>query len=240
MRQPKPICLWSGPRNVSTALMYSFREHPDVRVVDEPLYAHYLRVSGAQHPGRDTVLGAMNPDGNAVMRALLNAPPPRLFLKQMAHHAIDIDLGFLSRADHLLLIRDPQDMLPSLTVQLPDAKLSDTGLDRQTELFDCIAATGRLPAVIDSRLLLEDPARVLDRVCRYLALDFDPTMLSWPRGPKPEDGVWAPHWYAAVHRSTGFTGYRSKPPFPDDLRPLYEQAKPYYERLRAHAIGPDA
>lgn len=240
MPQPKPICLWSGPRNVSTALMYSFREHPDIRVVDEPLYAHYLRVSGAPHPGRDAVLGAMNPDGDAVMQALLSAPSPRLFLKQMAHHAVDIDLGFLPRTDHLLLIRDPWDMLPSLTVQLPEAKLSDTGLDRQVELFDRIAAAGRPPAVIDSRFLLEDPRGVLGDVCRYLALDFDPAMLSWPRGPKPEDGVWAPHWYEAVHRSTGFAGYRPKPPLPDRLRPLYEQAKPYYERLRAHAIGEES
>ena len=221
--------------------MYSFREHPDVRVVDEPLYAHYLRISGAQHPGRDEVLGAMNPDGNAVMQDLLAAKtPPRLFLKQMAHHAVDIDLGFLPQTDHLLLIRDPLDMLPSLTVQLPDAGLSDTGLDRQTELFDRIAATGRSPAVIDSRILLDNPPRILERVCRYLALDFDPAMLSWPKGPKPEDGVWAPHWYQAVHRSTGFAAYRPKPSLPEHLRRLYEQAKPYYERLRAHAIGEES
>ena len=241
MHEPKPICLWSGPRNVSTALMYSFRQHPDVRVVDEPLYAHYLRVSGALHPGRDAVLAVMDSDGDAVMRALLATPqPPRLFLKQMAHHAIDLDLDFLPQTDHVLLIRDPRDMLPSLTVQLPEATLKDTGLDRQGQLYERIAATGRPPAVVDSRILLEDPPRVLGRLCRHLALEFDPAMLGWPEGPKPEDGVWAPHWYQAVHRSTGFAAYRPKPPVPGRLQSLYEQAQPYYERLRAHAIGEDS
>ncbi len=241
MQERKPVCLWSGPRNVSTALMYSFRQHPDIRVVDEPLYAHYLRVSGAAHPGRDAVLAAQDPDGDAVMRALLMAPrPPRLFLKQMAHHTLELDLGFLPDADHLLLIRDPHDMLPSLTIQLPGAALPDTGLDRQVELYELIAAAGRPPAVIDARLLLDDPPRVLERVCRYLALDFDVAMLRWPRGPKPEDGVWAPHWYSAVHESTAFGAYRAKPALPERLRGLYEQAKPLYERLRAHATSPAA
>lgn len=221
--------------------MYSFREHPDVRVVDEPLYAHYLRVSGAVHPGRDEVLAAMNTDGDAVMQTLLAAmAPPRLFLKQMAHHAIGLDLRFLPQTDHVLLVRDPHDMLPSLTVQLPEATLRDTGLDRQVELFERIATTGRPPAVIDSRVLLGNPARVLGELCRYLALGFDPAMLRWPAGPKPEDGIWAPHWYQAVHGSTGFAAYRPKPSLPGHLCRLYEQAKPLYERLRVHAIGEDS
>lgn len=140
------ICLWSGPRNVSTALMYSFAQRDDVRVVDEPLYGHYLRVSQAPHPGSDDVQRAMNCDGNAVMRELLQRPTSaRLFLKHMAHHLVDLDLGFLERTCNVFLIRDPREMLPSLHIQLPDARLADTSLKQQWELFSDLSAVGRIP-----------------------------------------------------------------------------------------------
>ena len=125
------ICLWSGPRNVSTALKYSFAQHDDIAVIDEPLYGHYLRVSGADHPGRNEVLATMNCDGDAVMQALCDRqasnPSPRLFMKHMAHHLVGLDLGFLANTCNIFLVRDPREMLPSLTIQLPQAKLADTG-----------------------------------------------------------------------------------------------------------------
>lgn len=236
-----PICLWSGPRNVSTALMYSFAQRDDVRVVDEPLYGHYLRVTGASHPARDDVMAAMNCRGEQVMRALIReqarAPSPRLFLKHMAHHLVDLDGGFLRDTSNIFLIRDPQEMLPSLTVQLPHAALKDTGLKRQWQLFAELRDAGQRPAIVDSRLLLLDPARILQQLCEHLGLDFDSCMLSWAAGPRPEDGVWAPHWYHAVHQSTGFAEYRPKQHFPKALRPLLEECRPWYERLFEHAIG---
>lgn len=235
-----PICLWSGPRNVSTALMYSFAQRSDVRVVDEPLYGHYLRVTDAPHPGRDTVIEAMNCDGDAVMRELIAGqranPSPRLFLKHMAHHLVDLDLGFLAATDNVLLIRDPRDMLPSLTIQLPRAVLADTGLRRQWELFEHLAAIGRTPAVLDSRQLLLDPASVLAQLCARLDLEFDPRMLRWEAGPRAEDGVWAPHWYHAVHESTGFAPYTPKADFPEALESLLAECAPWYEKLFAHAL----
>ena len=236
----QPICLWSGPRNVSTALMYSFAQRDDVRVVDEPLYGHYLRVSGADHPGREDVLAAMNCDGDAVMKELLEtqsgSPSRRLFLKHMAHHLIGLDLGFLAETTNVLLIRDPREMLPSLTIQLPQAELADTGLRRQWELFERLRGQGRSPAVVDSRELLLDPAGVLATLCAHVGLDFDDRMLRWDAGPRPEDGVWAPHWYEAVHKSTGWSPFVAKEHFPDRLDDLLRVCKPWYDRLFAHAV----
>lgn len=234
------ISLWSGPRNVSTALMYSFAQRDDIRVIDEPLYGHYLRVSQADHPGRDDVLEAMNCNGEEVMRRLIAQqaaePERRLFLKNMAHHLTDMDLGFLDKLVNVLLIRDPREMLPSLALQLPNARLADTGLRRQWELFDDLATASRAPLVVDSRELLLDPEGVLTELCTALGLDFDPAMLSWPPGPRAEDGVWARHWYHAVHRSTGFAPYRSKADFPGHLEGLLEECLPWYDKLFAHAL----
>lgn len=236
-----PICLWSGPRNVSTALMYSFAQRSDISVVDEPLYGHYLRTTGARHPAHDDVMAAMNCSGELVMRAIIERqtvkPSPRLFLKHMAHHLVDLDLGFLHQTTNIFLIRDPRDMLPSLTVQLPHASLTDTGLKRQWKLFEELRNTGQKPAILDSRLLLSDPATILQQLCSHLGLNFEPCMLRWEAGARPEDGVWAPHWYHAVHQSTGFAPYRPKKDFPNALLGLLQECRPWYDRLFEHALG---
>ncbi len=234
-----PICLWSGPRNVSTALMYSFAQRDDIRVVDEPLYGHYLRVTAAPHPGREEVIAAMDCDGNAVMQDLLaqqQQTSQQLFVKHMAHHLVDIDLDFLRHTSNVFLIRDPREMLPSLIIQVPAARLDDTGLKRQWQLYAGLIDAGQQPAVVDSRELLLDPAGVLEALCRHLGLAFTTAMLSWPAGPREEDGVWAPHWYHAVHKSTGFAAYVPKRDFPDHLEPLLAECQPWYERLYARAI----
>lgn len=233
------VCLWSGPRNVSTAIMYSFAQRTDTRVVDEPLYGHYLRVTGTAHPGRDEVLTAVDCDGDAVMSGLLaesSASPPVLFLKQMAHHLVEVDKAFLAHTTNVFLIRDPQQMLPSLTIQLPNATLADTGLKTQWLLFAELSAAGQAPAVVDSRELLLDPPGVLRKLCDRLGIEFQQSMLAWPPGPRAEDGIWAPHWYGAVHRSTGFGPYVHKTSFPQHLEPLLAECAPWYERLQVHAI----
>jgi hypothetical protein len=219
--------------------MYSFAERADTRVIDEPLYGHYLRVSGARHPGRNDIMAAMNCDGDLVMRDLLRAArsePQMLFLKQMAHHLVDLDLDFMRHTLNVFLVRDPEQMLPSLTIQVPHAGLADTGLDRQWQIYEWLSAEGQHPAVIDSRELLLDPEGVLRQLCNHLALDFNDAMLSWRQGPREEDGVWAPHWYHAVHKSVGFSQYREKTAFPDHLRPLLAECKPWYDKLFAKAF----
>lgn len=233
------IHLWSGPRNVSTALMYSFAQRSDTQVVDEPLYAHYLRVSKAQHPGRDEVLAAQEPDGKLVVKnRILGAwDKPVVFFKQMTHHLVDLDRAFLKRGVNVLLTRDPLDMLPSLAVQIPQPTLRDTGYAAQAALFDELTRAGQVPPVLDARELLLDPEGVLTQLCARLALPFEPAMLRWRAGPRPEDGVWAKHWYEAVHRSSGFEPYRPKSAaFPKRLEPLLEQCLKPYAHVAARAL----
>jgi hypothetical protein len=219
--------------------MYSFAQRPDTRVVDEPLYGHFLRVTGTIHPGRDDVLANVDCDGDRVMRSLLAESagnPDVLFMKQMAHHLVDLDTRFLDRTENIFLVRDPEQMLPSLTIQLPNAGLADAGLRMQWELFEQLTDTGQSPAIIDSRELLLDPRGVLLQLCEHLDIDFFEDMLGWTAGPRPEDGIWAPHWYHAVHKSTGFSSYVHKEQFPEHLVPLLEECAPWYDKLYAHAI----
>ncbi len=233
------INLWSGPRNVSTALMYAFAQRPDTRVVDEPLYGHYLRISGAKHPGDDEILATMDTDGDRVVRKVLLGPcdRPVLFVKNMGHHLIGLDWGFLEEVATVFLIRDPKEMLPSLINQVPRPHIDDTALKRQAEIFDHLYRLGPAPTVLDSRALLLNPQRVLEQLCRDLGLAFDAGMLRWQAGPRPEDGVWASHWYHTIHQSTGFAPYRPKTtPFPEFLKPLLAECKPYYEYLYDRAI----
>jgi hypothetical protein len=233
------ISMWSGPRNVSTALMYSFRQRSDTLVVDEPLYGHYLKVTGADHPGAREVMEHMDCDGERVVREVLLGPceRPVHFFKNMAHHLVGLDRGFLREITNMLLIRDPREMLPSLVNQIPAPSLRDTGLREQVEILDVMLERGEDPVVLDAREVLLDPEGVLRRACAKLGLPFEATMLSWPAGPKPEDGVWARHWYHNVHRSTTFGVYRPPTaPFPESLEPLLEECRPLYERLRRYAI----
>ena len=235
----KAVCLWSGPRNVSTALMYSFAERPDTRVVDEPLYGHFLLTTGADHPGREEIMKVINCNGPQVMHDLLAGSvdvPDVLFMKQMAHHLVNIDDEFLQQTRNIFLIRDPREMLPSLTIQLPHANLEDTGLQMQWQLFSRLENEGQSPAIIDSRQLLLDPAGVLRQLCDNLEIEYTSKMLSWPAGPRAEDGAWAPYWYHAVHQSTGFSQYVAKKEFPPHLEPLLAKCSPWYDLLYARAI----
>jgi hypothetical protein len=233
------INLWSGPRNVSTALMYSFAQRRDTRVVDEPLYAHYLRVSGADHPGRAEVLEWQDSNGARVVERVVLGPSDRpvVFFKQMAHHLVELDRGFLAHTANVILTRDPEEMLPSLAQNLTTPTLTDTGYRAQCELYDQLTGLGQDPPVLEAREVLLDPRGVLTELCRRLGLAFDESMLKWRPGPRPEDGCWAKHWYANVHQSSGFQVYhRKSAPFPRRLGPLLTECAPYYARLAKLAI----
>jgi hypothetical protein len=208
-------------------------------VVDEPLYGHYLHTSDAEHPGAREVLDTMDNDGERVVREVILGPceRPIHFFKNMAHHLPGLDPAFLDNITNVLLIRDPTEMLPSLATQLGSPTLRDTGLREQNVILDSILARGGRPTVLDARELLLDPPGVLRRACARLGIPFEDAMLSWPAGPKPEDGVWARHWYHNVHASTGFAPY--SPPddaFPARLGPLQEECLPLYRRLESYAI----
>ena len=254
------LSIWSGPRNVSTALMYAFRQRSDTVVFDEPLYGHYLATHAVEHPGKTDVLDAMDTVGERVVeRVLLGDAPPagpgtagyaqrgrpgetppgttlRVY-KNMAHHMRVLSPGFLRELEHALLTRDPHEMLPSLARRIPEPTLADTGLGEQAALLSRELSEGRTPVVLDATRLLRDPEGVLKRACAAWGIPWEPAMLSWPAGPKPEDGVWAPHWYANVHASTGFEPYRpSEEPFPERLKPLLEASLPLYAFIAKHAI----
>lgn len=233
------INLWSGPRNVSTAIMYAFAQRDDTQVVDEPLYGYYLRLSGAQHPGREEVLAAMDNDGERVVREVILGPSDRpvILFKQMAHHLAGLDWSFLAQTQNVLLVRDPADVVRSLRHQIPEPQLGDTGMAMQADLLDHLRGLGQEAPVLDARELLADPRHVLAELCSRLGLEFDEAMLKWQAGRLPEDGVWAPHWYHNIHRSTGFQAYPEKTdPVPTELEPLVRECQPYYDRLLRHAI----
>ena len=233
------INMWSSPRNLSTAMMYAWAQRADTTAIDEPLYAHYLHTTGRRHPGDAEVLASQNRDGAAVIDEVLLADydTPIVFFKQMAKHLVSLDRSFLRHGPNILLTRDPYDMLTSLQVQLPDATLDDTGFPELAEILDDVIARGEEPIVIETLALLADPPGVLRRLCDALGVAFDPAMLSWPAGPKPEDGVWAPHWYAGVHASTGWQAHVPKDvELSDALRPVLDEARPLYERLLPYRI----
>jgi hypothetical protein len=235
--------MWSGPRTISTALMYSFAQRADTTVVDEPLYAHYLRVTSANtyHPGADDVLASMEPDGERVVADVIlgEYPTPVVFFKQMTHHLVDLDVSFLDDVVNVILTRDPHDMIQSYAAVVESPSIVDTGYPQSAALLAALRARGQEPPVIDSTLTLEGPEAVLRQLCVRLGITFDEAMLGWPAGPRSEDGVWAPHWYSSVHRSTGFGPPRPRAgPMPRRLRPLLDECLPFYRELAAVAIRP--
>ena len=159
-----------------------------------------------------------------------------LFMKQMAHHLVEVDRSFMRKTHNIFLVRDPRQMLPSLTIQMPHAQLADTGLETQWHLFRELVNAGQQPAILDARELLLDPAAVLEKLCIHLEIRYTDNMLHWAAGARPEDGIWAPHWYHALHKSTGFSVYVEKGEFPEKLEPLLAECRPWYDKLYKHAI----
>jgi hypothetical protein len=238
------IAMWSGPRNISTAMLRSFGSRPDTAVSDEPLYAHYLKVTGVDHPGRDEVIAAHESDWRQVARALTGPVPGGRaiwYQKHMAHHLLPmIGRGWLDELTHAFLIREPDEMVASLLKTFPGAGLADTGLEQQCEIFDRIAERlGRAPPVVLASDVLKDPRAQLEALCAALGITFLPEMLAWPAGKRNTDGVWARHWYAAVEASTGFEPYRRRHVELDDAQArLVDECRPYYEKLYALRLQP--
>jgi hypothetical protein len=234
--------MWSGPRNVSTALLRSWGNRADTAVVDEPLYAHYLAQTGLAHPGADRIVAQGETDWREVVDQLTGPVPgdrPIYYQKHMAHHLLGgIERGWMERLEHAFLIRDPAEMLPSLDKVWPDPVLCDTGLPQQVELFEAqYERTGKRPAVVDARDLLAAPRPMLESLCDSLGVPFDEAMLAWPAGRRDPDGVWAPFWYGSVERSTGFAPWKpNKEPLPDHLRELAEACRAPYETLASQRL----
>ena len=230
--------LISGPRNISTAIMYSFAQRSDTEVVDEPFYAVYLSKTQAVHPGKKDVLNAQSSDEDVVKRELFRErSKPVLFIKNMAHHIEVMNDDFLSQCTNIFLIRDPKQLIASYAQVIDNPTMRDIGVQHEYEMFEKIA--GQKPIVIDSGLLLQNPGSVLKQACEKAGIQFENQMLRWQAGPKTYDGIWAPHWYANVHRTTGFEKQAtSDRPLPKHLEPLNETASVYYQKLLQHALKP--
>ncbi len=248
-QQPVRIAMWSGPRNLSTAMMRSFASRGDCAVWDEPFYAAYLQATGIDHPMRNEVLAAHTADPDAVARALAGAaplghtgPPPRVYYqKHMTHHMLDaFDLGWCAQVRHAFLIRAPERVLASYHVKREDVSLADIGFEAQATIFDRVCdENGAAPPVIDASDVRAAPELTLRKLCAALNIDFTPRMLHWPAGPHPADGIWAKHWYGAVWQSTGFAPPENAQPNPELPVPhqrFADCARPIYERLSGFKI----
>lgn len=239
----KHIAMWSGPRNLSTAMMRSFESRGDTHVSDEPFYGCFLKESGADHPMREEVIAAMDCDWKSVMESLRGEAPggsPIWYQKHMWHHmAGPIGYEDFPGFTHAFLIREPERMIASYLRKRELAAFEDFGLERQAEFFDREAdRLGHAPPVIDANDVLSDPEGLLRSLCLALFIPFDPAMLHWKPGRRETDGPWAAHWYGAVEKSTGFGRPEPGPAqLPDDARRLADRCRPFYERLSAHRLA---
>src|SRR2546423_3956621 len=240
---PVRIAMWSGPRNISTAMMRAWGNRPDTFVVDEPFYAFYLDATGREHPGRAEVIAHGETDWRRVI-AQLTGPVPNgrriHYQKQIPHHLLpEIDRAWLANVTNCFLIRDPAEVIISYIRKNNDPTLEDIGFVQQAEIFDWVCERrGAIPLVVDAHDVLEDPGKMLRLLCEAVGVEFTEAMLSWPPALRETDGIWAKHWYEEVATSTGFRkpSQRKRESVPDRLRDIYERSRECYERLYQHRL----
>lgn len=239
---PVRIAMWSGPRNISTAMMRAWENRDDTAVTDEPLYAHYLLATGAPHALREAVIASQDNDWRRVVQTLRGPVPDGRavwYQKHMTQHVTpDMDLDWLDGLTNAFLIRDPDEVVASFARRRDEPALWELGFEMQARLFDTVAEqTGKAPPVFDARDVLEDPEHALRILCTAVGVPFNERMLSWPSGPRASDGVWAKHWYDAVNASTGFAPYQARNvSLPAELQRLADACRPQYERLYRYRL----
>ena len=231
------IAMWSGPRNLSTAMMYSFAARSDCAVWDEPFYAAYLQTTGLQHPMRQEIISDGDCDPDRVAERCLGLVPnskPVFFQKHMVHHMIPtFDRSWISNMANVFLIRHPARVIASYNAKRENPAIEDIGFQQQAELFDHLCQiTGTAPLVVDSTDIRANPEAALKGMCKQIGLPFEKAMLTWLAGGHHDDGVWAPHWYGTVWDSTGFAVAEADlPEIPVSLLPVLHQALPCYEKM---------
>ncbi|MFT4535292.1 MAG: hypothetical protein ACI9P5_002658 [Saprospiraceae bacterium] len=235
------IQLISGPRNISTAMMYSFGNRADTAIVDEPFYAYYLANFAVDHPGDQDILSSMSSDPFDVIQDVLLADRKEeyLFAKNMAHHMDGYDYSYSFDCRNVFLIRDPSRLIASFAKVITNPVANDVGLRREAEIYNEICSNSKFdPVVIDSGQLLLNPEKVLQELCSQLSIPFEKAMLNWEAGARAEDGTWAKYWYHSVHKSTRFvkTQKTEVTILDDRLVPVYEEVLPYYNQLFEKAI----
>jgi|TARA_R100000988_G_scaffold30306_1_gene15382 hypothetical protein len=236
----KVINLISGPRNLSTAIMYSFAQREDLKVLDEPFYGFYLKNASLenQHPSQQEILQTMELKEEKVIESInLLSEKQHVFVKGMAHHYLTESPEFILDWENVILIRHPKKLIASFSKVIHTPTLNDIGIKKASELFLFLKKNERTPIVIDSDELLKNPETYLEKLCDLLNIPFSDKMLQWKKGGIPEDGIWAKHWYGNVHNSEGFTFQKSSSqPLPKHLEPLLNEALPYYETLKNNIL----
>ncbi len=232
------VAMWSGPRNLSTALMYSFAARDDFTVIDEPFYGAYLNATGITHPMRAETLASMELDPQKVPSAWVQAGPKHVYSKQMTHHMLSgFPTDWFAQARHVFLIRHPARVVASYRQKRQNLTSEDLGFDQQKRLYKAMVAQNLSPVVVDSYDVRQNPAEVLHKLCDEIGVPWTSKMLRWQKGGIPQDGAWAPHWYGAVHNSTGFGGPEGPlPPLANEDQRLVDQAMPIYDALSARKI----
>lgn len=231
----KKICLWATPRNISTALMYSFAQRPDTQVVDEPFYGYYLKNTEAKnyHPMAKEVMQSMACSAQTVIQQLESAAEkPVLFIKNMTHHMVDLPFDFAKNLHHVILTRSPKSMIHSFSKVIPNPTIYDLGY-KQHLYLKLQLQNNHVPfQVVNADDILMDPQKTLSELCLFLNIPFYPEMLEWNKGPIPEDGIWAKHWYANVHQSEGFKPYQVIDiQLPEHLLPLQAECNAYFKEI---------
>jgi hypothetical protein len=239
---PIRIAMWSGPRNISTAMMRSWGNRSDTAVVDEPLYALYLKKTGRNPPGIMEIIADNEPDVCKIVERL-TGPIPRgrrlFYQKQMTHHLLpEVDRKWLGAVTNCFLIRDPAEVITSYIKKNNDPALDDLGFVQQAEIFDWVCQhSGKIAPVVDAKDVLQDPERMLRLLCKAVGVEFDDAMLAWPPGLRETDGIWAKYWYDEVARSTSFQPYRPKNErVPERFREIHERCRESYEQLFLHRL----
>lgn len=233
--------MWSGPRNLSTAMMYSFGARGDCAVVDEPFYGAYLDLTRMKHPLGEEIKAGMETDPSIVVAQISGSIPaqkPHYYQKHMCQHMVaGIDRSWMRDFKNVFLIRHPARVVASYAAKRENPTLMDIGFAQQAELFDEVSAAGQKTIVIDSFDIRQNPAVMMEKLCDALGLPFQIEMLTWAKGGHPDDGIWAAHWYGAVHRSTGFAGAEGALPIVEgELAQVVEQALPFYQKLSAQKL----
>lgn len=236
------IHLISGPRNISTALMYSFAQRKDTVVVDEPFYGYYLAHTGIEHPGREEILNTMLTNPASIIEEVIfgDYQSEVVFFKNMAKHLVGFDISFYEELDNVFLIRDPARLITSFAKVVPEVTEAEIGLKHACQLFKDLKSKGLAPLVLNSDLVLRNPPLVLSKLCAALHIPYDSSMLNWAPGARLEDGIWAKYWYANVHKSSGFQAWQpAQTELPEQYRELLEEVQPYYDYLNQYAIKPE-
>jgi Sulfotransferase domain len=231
------LAVWSGPRNISTAMMRAWENRPDTVVIDEPFYAFYLDQTGKNHPGAAEIVAAGQTNWREIVNRLTAWTPAGkriLFQKQMTHHLLpEINREWIVDLTNCFLIRDPREVILSYIKVTPEPALEDLGFVQQLKIFDFVRERSKtIPAVIDARDILQNPERMMRVLCNAIGVEFDYAMLSWPPGLRETDGIWAKYWYHQVASSTSFQPYRRRNGIvPNRLREIYAQCCECYEQL---------